>query len=164
MSILSLSLGGDSQNFLCKFVRFLKLQALKSWGLKYSLKQISLKGYVNNCINHKVPIKSTLKLQKELRICLKSFVNSQSFWIFLLKQKTKKQFGIFRQSLGVCSRIWVQVSRAWSVARSKAWPSWHKTFAMSWYLFRAGTKGQPLKKLNHLEQSRINNRANYTVS
>jgi len=50
--------------------------------LEYFLKQISLKGDVNYCINNKVPIfyeqllhKSTLKLRKILKICQRSFVN-----------------------------------------------------------------------------------------
>ncbi len=51
--------GGDSQNFLRKFVRFfvtLSLKILRFLGLNYILKQISLKGDVNYCINHIVPI------------------------------------------------------------------------------------------------------------
>jgi len=42
-------------------------------------KTASLKGDVNYCINHKIPIfnenKSNLKLRKILQICLRSFVN-----------------------------------------------------------------------------------------
>jgi len=73
-------------NFIFSFVgihktsyaNFLNFGPLKSWdylGLKYFLKQISLKGDVNySCINHEVPIfyekqlhKSTLKLWKILQ-------------------------------------------------------------------------------------------------
>jgi hypothetical protein len=81
-------LGGDSQFFLCKFKDFLKLWALKSWyclGLKSFLKQISLKGDMHYCIDRKVPIfcecllhKSKLKLQKILKIYIRSFVNLHS--------------------------------------------------------------------------------------
>ncbi len=52
------NVGGNSQNFLQKFVIFFVTFGLQSWdylGLKYVLRQISLKGDVNYCINHKVP-------------------------------------------------------------------------------------------------------------
>ncbi len=52
-------LGWNSQNLIRKFVRFFVSLGLKCWdflGYKYFLKQIWLKGDVNHCINHKVPI------------------------------------------------------------------------------------------------------------
>jgi len=77
----------------------LLLWALKSWdylGFKYFLKQISLKGDFNYFINNKVPIfyewllrKSTSKLRKILRICLRSFVNPHpDSRIFLMEKDT----------------------------------------------------------------------------
>ncbi len=52
-------LGWNSQNLIRKFVRFFVSLGLKCWdylSFKYFLKQIWLKGDVNYCINHKVPI------------------------------------------------------------------------------------------------------------
>jgi len=76
--------GGNLLNLLGKFEIFFVILGLKilRLGLKYFLKQISLKGDVNYCKNHKVSFfyeqllhKSTFKLLKILWICLRSFVN-----------------------------------------------------------------------------------------
>jgi hypothetical protein len=51
--------GGDSQNFLRKFIRFfvtLGLKILKLFRLNVFFEADIIKGDVNYCINHKVPI------------------------------------------------------------------------------------------------------------
>jgi hypothetical protein len=66
--------GEYSQNFLGQFVRFfvtLGLKIMRIFRLKVFLKQMSLKGDVNFCINHKEPI----FFIKHLKVT-KSFVNS----------------------------------------------------------------------------------------
>jgi len=59
MSRASVLLGGNSQNFLVKFIRFLAtlgLKILRLLRLKVVLMQISLIGNVNYCNNQKLPI------------------------------------------------------------------------------------------------------------
>ncbi len=82
-TLMKSTAGGDSRNLLSKFVRFfitmgLNILALFRLQVKYFLKQISFKGDVNYCMKHKVPFfcESTLKVQKILRIFVRSFVNS----------------------------------------------------------------------------------------
>jgi len=66
---------------ICTFLH--KIVDRASQQIKYFLKEISLKGDVNRCKNHKVPIfyeqllcKRALELlQIILQICLRSFVN-----------------------------------------------------------------------------------------
>jgi len=115
-------LGGNSQNFLGKFIRFFLLWALKSWdylGLKYFLKQISLKGDVYYCINHKEPIfyeqplhKSTLKFKKILQIRLRSFVNFHPvlylvLWVCIHVCVYVRARERERESVCVCTRVCV---------------------------------------------------------
>jgi len=79
-------------HFLRKFVGFfltLHLKILRVLRLKVLFEADIIKGWCVYCINHKVPIcydqqlcKSILKLQKILRICLRSFVNSHPVPIF----------------------------------------------------------------------------------
>jgi len=48
--------GGDSQNFLRKFVRFFGPKILRLFKLKVLFEADIFKGGVNYCTNHKLPI------------------------------------------------------------------------------------------------------------
>jgi len=64
--IMLTRLGGASQNCLQKFINFFVTLGLKSWdylGLKYSLKQILLKGDVNYWTKYKVSIYLSITTQ-----------------------------------------------------------------------------------------------------
>ncbi len=79
--------GGDSQNFLRKFVRFfvtlgLKILRLLRLRLKYFLKQISLKGDVNYYITQTVP-QSYINLMKLPKKFCEFLPRSATVWDFV---------------------------------------------------------------------------------